>query len=70
MRVVQLIIKKGNPDTHIILRGGAHGPNYDEINIASYNDMLNKSNLHNTGIIVDCSHGNSKDLSESIPCSI
>lgn len=57
-----IITTKGNPDTHIILRGGANGPNYDEINIAHTIDMLNKSNLHNTGIIVDCSHGNSQKI--------
>jgi 3-deoxy-7-phosphoheptulonate synthase len=57
-----IITTKGNPNTHIILRGGSGGPNYDEINVGHTIDMLNKSQLSNTGIIIDCSHGNSQKI--------
>ena len=55
-----IIKTKGNNYTHIILRGGRDGPNYYKENI---NDLINKlreNNFPNTGIIVDCSHGNSQ----------
>ena len=47
----------GNPDTSAVLRGGAHGPNYD-IDLAD----LSSSLVENGGlprVLVDCSHGNS-----------
>lgn len=50
---------KGNPDTHIILRGGKNGPNYYEKNLDSLEEDMELRNL-NIGYIVDCSHGNSR----------
>jgi 3-deoxy-7-phosphoheptulonate synthase len=47
----------GNPDCHIILRGGDSGPNYDAQSIASARDMLLKHGLRPT-IMIDASHGN------------
>ena len=47
----------GNPDGHIILRGGAK-PNYDEHSIGEALAKLDKLKLPR-GIVVDCSHGNS-----------
>jgi 3-deoxy-7-phosphoheptulonate synthase len=54
---VALIQTSGNPDGHVILRGGAT-PNYDAASIAECEQVLNKQGL-DAGIIVDCSHGNS-----------
>ncbi len=48
----------GNPDCHIILRGGADGPNYDEESTATAYKELQLSKLKGS-IMVDCSHGNS-----------
>lgn len=49
---------KGNPYTHIILRGGVHGPNYHENDVeAAESDML-KAGLE-PRIVIDCSHANS-----------
>ena len=49
---------KGNPYTHIILRGGVHGPNYHENDVeAAECDML-KAGLE-PRIVIDCSHANS-----------
>ena len=54
---VALIQTCGNPDGHVILRGGA-APNYDAQSIAQCEQILAKQNI-DAGIIVDCSHGNS-----------
>jgi len=54
---VALIQTSGNPDGHVILRGGA-APNYDAKSIAECEQVLAKHDLE-PGIIVDCSHGNS-----------
>jgi 3-deoxy-7-phosphoheptulonate synthase len=54
---VALIQTSGNPDGHIILRGGTT-PNYEAKSIAECEQVLAKQGLE-PGIIVDCSHGNS-----------
>ncbi|WP_019028568.1 3-deoxy-7-phosphoheptulonate synthase [Colwellia piezophila] len=54
---VALIQTRGNPDGHVILRGGEM-PNYDAASIAECEQILAKQGLE-PGIIVDCSHGNS-----------
>lgn len=54
---VALVQTAGNPDGHIILRGGTK-PNYDAESINAAVEQLQKLNLP-TAIVVDCSHGNS-----------
>lgn len=54
---VALIKTSGNPDGHVILRGGKQ-PNYDSVNVAMCEQELAVSGLQ-AGIVVDCSHGNS-----------
>jgi 3-deoxy-7-phosphoheptulonate synthase len=49
---------KGNPYTHIVLRGGTR-PNYDSVSIHEAREMLNARGLPET-IMVDCSHANSR----------
>jgi len=53
-----VVSTKGNPECHVILRGGATGPNYDADTIQSTAAALTKSGLRR-GLMVDCSHGNS-----------
>jgi len=49
----------GNPDCHVILRGGSRtGPNYDERNIGQVIASLEKVKLPPL-LMVDCSHANS-----------
>ena len=48
----------GNPDCHIVLRGGTTGPNYSTDDINKTISGLEKRHL-NTALLVDCSHGNS-----------
>ncbi|HEX7260481.1 MAG TPA: 3-deoxy-7-phosphoheptulonate synthase, partial [Luteolibacter sp.] len=47
----------GNPDCHIILRGGESGPNYDARSISETREMLIKHGLK-PAIMIDASHGN------------
>jgi 3-deoxy-7-phosphoheptulonate synthase len=50
----------GNPDTHIILRGGSRtGPNYHPEAIAESAALLEKAGITPPRIMVDCSHANS-----------
>lgn len=53
-----IVATKGNPDCHIILRGGNSGPNYSAEHIAEYGEVLEAAGVHGR-MIVDCSHGNS-----------
>ncbi|KAF7723811.1 hypothetical protein EC973_001595 [Apophysomyces ossiformis] len=48
----------GNPDCHIILRGGNKGPNYDAQSVLEAKNQLEKAQV-NPVLMVDCSHGNS-----------
>jgi len=48
----------GNPDVHIVLRGGSRKVNYHPPDIAHTEECLKKNGLFPT-IMVDCSHGNS-----------
>ncbi len=53
-----IIATTGNPDCHVILRGGNDKPNYDTENIDVAAALLEKAGLPNR-LIVDCSHANS-----------
>jgi 3-deoxy-7-phosphoheptulonate synthase len=48
----------GNPDCHLILRGGSRGPNYDAASVDDAAARLDKAGLSQR-IMVDCSHANS-----------
>lgn len=50
---------RGNPDCHIILRGGKGRTNYDAETVAEAVALLTKGGIE-TGVMVDCSHGNSQ----------
>ncbi|KAK0503922.1 hypothetical protein EDD18DRAFT_481444 [Armillaria luteobubalina] len=53
-----IIETEGNPDVHVILRGGTHGPNYGADFIRDAGSKLSKAGVVQK-IMVDCSHGNS-----------
>ncbi|RMQ47712.1 Phospho-2-dehydro-3-deoxyheptonate aldolase [Pseudomonas cichorii] len=53
-----IIETQGNPDTHIVLRGGHRGPNYDSQSVAQVRASLEKQRIASR-IMVDCSHANS-----------
>ena len=54
-----IISTTGNPDGHLVLRGGSTGTNYDLDSILKVRKELTTANLVNK-VMVDCSHGNSK----------
>lgn len=53
-----IIESRGNPDTHVVLRGGHAGPNHDSASIGEVRARLAKAGLPSR-IMVDCSHANS-----------
>ncbi|SEM48061.1 3-deoxy-D-arabinoheptulosonate-7-phosphate synthase [Pseudomonas sp. ok272] len=53
-----IIQTQGNPDTHLVLRGGHRGPNYDARNVAQIHSDLHALKIA-PRIMVDCSHANS-----------
>jgi len=57
---------KGNPNCHIVLRGGSDGPNYSSVHIAQTEEKLKQANLE-PAIMVDCSHANSQKKPELQP---
>lgn len=48
----------GNPDSHLVLRGGRNGANYHPEDVAAACESLRKSGL-SPALMVDCSHANS-----------
>ena len=54
-----IVSTAGNPDCHIILRGGNGEPNYDEVHVASALAQLEKAGLPQK-LMVDVSHSNSR----------
>lgn len=54
-----LIRGKGNPYTHLILRGGLRGSNYDEATLLEAVRALKTRKL-NARVMIDCAHGNSQ----------
>jgi 3-deoxy-7-phosphoheptulonate synthase len=55
--VAAIVATRGNPDCHMILRGGK-APNYDAASIMSAVEQLKKASLP-PYLMVDCSHANS-----------
>tara|TARA_Y100001968_G_scaffold142203_1_gene129994 strand:- start:13484 stop:14554 length:1071 start_codon:yes stop_codon:yes gene_type:complete len=53
-----IITTTGNPDGHLVLRGGTSGTNYHLESIQKVSTQLSKAGLFNR-LMVDCSHGNS-----------
>lgn len=51
----------GNSSLHVILRGGASGPNFDHVTVAAVKSLLHSKKI-DSKILIDCSHGNSGKL--------
>ena len=56
--VAAVVTTAGNPDTHVILRGGRTGPNYEASHTAKALDLIAAAGLPRR-LMVDASHGNS-----------
>jgi 3-deoxy-7-phosphoheptulonate synthase len=48
----------GNPECHLILRGGDSGANYDELSVRKAQEAIDAGGL-DTPVMIDCSHANS-----------
>jgi 3-deoxy-7-phosphoheptulonate synthase len=57
--LASIVITRGNPECHVILRGGARGPNYDRASIRQVMEQLEAQGLL-PRVMVDASHGNSE----------
>lgn len=55
--VASAVTTIGNPDCHIILRGGDHGPNYGADDVAETTRLLAKHGL-DPAVMIDASHAN------------
>jgi 3-deoxy-7-phosphoheptulonate synthase len=55
---VAIVHTSGNPDGHVVLRGGNAGPNYAEEHVAAAAAALAKAGVQSR-MLVDCSHDNS-----------
>jgi 3-deoxy-7-phosphoheptulonate synthase len=53
-----IVSTTGNPDCHVILRGGATGPNHDAVSVQKTAEALRTAGLP-ARIMIDTSHGNS-----------
>jgi len=56
---VSVVRTGGNPHVHVVLRGGARGPNYSASAIQKAAENL-RATGQNARVLVDCSHGNSQ----------
>ncbi|KGG13735.1 MULTISPECIES: 3-deoxy-7-phosphoheptulonate synthase [Prochlorococcus] len=54
-----IISTTGNPDGHLVLRGGNSGTNYDLDSVLNVARELSEASLVDK-VMIDCSHGNSK----------
>jgi 3-deoxy-7-phosphoheptulonate synthase len=54
-----IVVTRGNPDCHVILRGSHAGPNHGAEDVARAVANLEKAKLP-ARLMVDCSHGNSR----------
>jgi 3-deoxy-7-phosphoheptulonate synthase len=57
--VAAIVATRGNPDCHVILRGGRRGPNHDPASVGRTLAALAAAGLH-PRIMIDASHGNSQ----------
>ena len=53
-----ILLTSGNPDCHVILRGGRATTNYDAASVASTAEQMQKAGAK-PRIMIDCSHANS-----------
>jgi len=60
------VTTRGNPNCHVILRGGTSGANFSAEHIAGTREALTKAGLL-PAVLVDCSHANSAKKPEEQP---
>jgi 3-deoxy-7-phosphoheptulonate synthase len=64
--LASIVATTGNPDGHLVLRGGKQGPNYDSQHVEQAAQTLSQLGL-NPRLMVDCSHANAnKDYQRQV----
>ena len=53
-----VVVTEGNPDCHVILRGGRGGPNHDAASVGAALDIIGEAGLAQR-LMIDASHANS-----------
>jgi len=61
-----IVSTRGNPQCHVILRGGSNGPNYSDAHVTEAVGVLEKAGLRGV-VMIDCSHANSGKKPERQP---
>jgi 3-deoxy-7-phosphoheptulonate synthase len=56
--LASIVRTTGNMDTHLVLRGGGNGPNYEAVYVEQASKQLASKGLPSR-VMIDCSHGNS-----------
>lgn len=64
--VASAVSTSGNPDCHIILRGGENGPNYDEKSVHSALQQISAAGFPPV-VMIDASHANCGKKQEHMP---
>jgi 3-deoxy-7-phosphoheptulonate synthase len=67
--VAAIVATNGNPDCHVILRGGSNGPNYDAASVARVAEQLEAAGRA-PRVMIDCSHANSNKDHERQPAVV
>jgi 3-deoxy-7-phosphoheptulonate synthase len=55
---VSIVRTTGNPDGHVVMRGGSSGPNFSAVHLAAAATSLEQAGAR-PRVMVDCSHDNS-----------
>jgi 3-deoxy-7-phosphoheptulonate synthase len=64
-----IVSTRGNPDCHVVLRGGASGPNIDAEHVAQARGLLERSGIP-PALLIDCSHDNSGKNPDQQPVAL
>ena len=56
-----VVTTEGNPNTHLVLRGGDGVPNYEKPEVVAATERLEQANLK-PSLMVDCSHANANKV--------
>ncbi|KAI0030143.1 3-deoxy-7-phosphoheptulonate synthase [Vararia minispora EC-137] len=59
--LASIVRTRGNPDVHVILRGGTKGPNYSSEHVRTAANAIAKGRPEaHASVMIDCSHANSQ----------
>lgn len=64
-----IIRTTGNPDGHLVLRGGKNGPNFNKAAVEQAQKQLREAGV-SPQLLVDCSHGNSNKDHQNQSCAL